>query len=685
MLRKIAHRALIRRAPTGFSTRSLTTNISSWNCHTKNSNLRFLSSSNERREQRKHQSPLRFEDLGLHPKSLKALRRHGLHKLTEIQHKSFDTIVSGKDVVGRARTGTGKTLAFLLPSLERLLVEIERDKGSPGIQMLVLSPTRELAAQIAKEADRLVATHESTITSQVVYGGASKKEDIDSFNQQLPTILVATPGRLKDHLASTYLKGNKPFIDSLQNLKILVLDETDRLLDLGFRNDIQDILACLPKEKRQTLLFSATLPPKVREIVEIATKPNYEVVDCIQEGDPASHTNAQTEQSYITLPSQRFWTGSMEMLLEMMDQGKSKIMVFFPLTGLVQLYANIFNLKFGRRVWELHGKMNQRERIRISRRFRNATNGILFTSDVSARGVDYPNVTNVVQIGASDSRETYIHRLGRTGRAGKRGKGFLILPELEQDFVRDLEGLDISCDQEMQERLCKGASRHFRNELGPVAQDMRAGRDPKLEQSVNDAYQAMVSYYFHRSEDDEKFVSTVNHLVEDMGLRELPAIDYHRARKIGLDKIPGLNIQQNWKDQSWTGSWVAPKTDYSRKPFDKSYGDLNGNLEKNNDSFRLARTNSWNGPTVTPKSRPRRHSWNTGDTFRDDRERRNGKAFKEHSAGKRRGGSQNKGQFVKLGYEKDPLKQSRKITSRNNQKGVFKRWEAPGEWSLKGE
>ena len=218
-----------------------------------------------------------------------------------------------------------------------------------------------------------------------------------------------------------------------------------------------------------------------------------------------------------------------------------------------------------------------------------------------------------------------------------------------------------------------------------VAQDMRAGRDPKLEQSVNDAYQAMVSYYFHRSEDGEKFVSTVNHLVEDMGLRELPAIDYHRARKIGLDKIPGLNIQQNWKDQSWTGSWVAPKTDYSRKPFDKSYGDLNGNLEKNNDSFRLARTNSWNGPTVTPKSRPRRHSWNTGDTFRDDRERRNGKAFKEHSAGKRRGGSQNKGQFVKLGYEKDPLKQSRKITSRNNQKGVFKRWEAPGEWSLKGE
>jgi ATP-dependent RNA helicase MSS116 len=540
----------------------------------------------DEQEQQQQQPRQKFDELDIHRNSLKALHRHGLYNLTEIQEKAFDVIVSGKDVVGRARTGTGKTLAFVLPALERIVRSFDNndnDNDTTGIQMLILSPTRELALQIGQETERLVAQHHASITSQVIYGGSSKRYDIEQFNTiGLPTILVATPGRLKDHLASTRLKRDKLFIDAVQNLQTLVLDETDRLLDMGFRRDIQDILACLPgRQKRQTLLFSATLPKSVEAMIETTVKPNYEVIDCIQEEDPATHTNVQTEQSHIVLPSERFWSGSMDALLNLMNtkstSGGTKIMVFFPMTSLVQLYADVFNLRFGRRVLELHGKMHQRSRTTISRQFRNSKNAVLFTSDVSARGVDYPNVTHVVQIGAADSRETYIHRLGRTGRAGKRGKGLLILPELEKTFLRDLDGLDLTQDEELDKTLAQGLSKGLDDKLGPLVQEVRAGRDPDIETRVNDAYQAMIAFYFQRYKNEDKpeeIVSTINSLVEILGLRELPAIEKRRAEKIGVDALPGINITQRWSDQKWSGSWGT--TPPPKKPFGMPYGDFEG-------------------------------------------------------------------------------------------------------------
>ena len=518
-----------------------------------------------------------------------------------------------------------------------------------------------------------------------MYGGSSKRKDIERFNHQFPSILVATPGRLKDHLAST-----NGFIDAVKNLKILVLDETDRLLDMGFRRDIQDILSCLPTS-RQTLLFSATLPLNVQGVVKLANKPDYKLVDCIQDEDPATQTNVQTEQSHIVLPTHRFWTGSMEVLLDLMDGGQSKIMVFFPMTSLVELYANLFNLRFGRRVWELHGKMHQKERSVTSRRFRNASSGVLFTSDVSARGVDYPNVTHVVQIGASDSRETYIHRLGRTGRAGKHGKGLLILPQLEQDFLQDLEGLDISEDKDLQYRLSIGASKELLDELGPVAQDVRAGRDKRVEKSVQNAYQAMVSYYFHRTEDDMEgeYVSTVNRLVQDMGLTELPAIDLNRARKIGIDDTPGLNIQQSWRDQSWTGSWGQGTVDTDRKEFGKPHGDFGGKFDTPEvKGTQFDRRNRWNQSDESNSSnddRAGRRGWarpvssrNPGRTQGFRRERH------EHSVEKHSGGRRVKNQKSekksKAGYAKDPFGDFGKSFSKKKASS-FQRWESHGSLS----
>jgi ATP-dependent RNA helicase MSS116 len=323
---------------------------------------------------------VRFEDIDIHPKSLKALRRRDLLHMTEIQEKTFEACVQGKDVLGRARTGTGKTVAFLLPGIERIL----RNPIDDQVNMLILSPTRELAAQIAEQTQMLVGVHGNAVTAQVIYGGSSKRDDIQRFEKKIPNILVATPGRLKDHLMSTNVHGTS-FVDKLQQLQVLVLDETDRLLDMGFRQEIQDILSFLPKD-RQTLLFSATLPQDVRTIIRMAAKPDYVTIDCIEDEDPMTHTNDRTEQSHVVLPPSRFLTGTVETLLDLVDNPNNKIMVFFPMTSMVQLYTNLFSFRLGRRVLELHGKMQQRSRSQISRQFRQSRSGTLFTSDVSARG-----------------------------------------------------------------------------------------------------------------------------------------------------------------------------------------------------------------------------------------------------------------------------------------------------------
>lgn len=194
----------------------------------------------------------------------------------------------------------------------------------------------------------------------------------------------------------------------------------------------------------------------------------------------------------------------------------------------------------------------------VARRFRNASQGLLFTSDVSARGLDYPDVTHVVQIGAPPSRETYIHRLGRTGRAGKRGEGMLILPEMEEDFLLDLDGLHILPDEKVKHKLSRAniTNRRLQNELGILKHDIQLGQtDESLEKSVKVAYHAMISYYFQTCSDKhqsvESVVSTVNQLVGDFGLRELPAIESSRASSMRIESLPGLNIRKRWDEKNW--------------------------------------------------------------------------------------------------------------------------------------
>ncbi|KAG7341589.1 ATP-dependent RNA helicase DbpA [Nitzschia inconspicua] len=678
--------------------------------------------------------PTRFEELGLHPKTLKALRRQGLHRLTEVQQQTFHAIFKGKNVVARSRTGTGKTMAFLIPALERLLeqqhehniVDEPYSQHPPrhGIQILILVPTRELAVQIHQETEKLLQFHHKAnpnLTSQVLYGGSFKEQDIRQFQKALPTILVATPGRLKDHLATTTLTYSTkdgdddsatttihvPFRKCLQSLQTLVLDETDRLLAMGFRRDIIDILSAIPavangEAKRQTLLFSATLPKDVLDVVDLAmpkapsvddrlidqafTHSNYQLIDCIQESDPTTHTNDNTIQSYMILPSERFWKGSMEYILELLEGGTNnynnnkkkknhsqKIIVFFPMTRLVQLYYKFFTDRLGYgRVWELHGKMYQRDRNVVARRFRNTPSGLLLTSDVSARGVDYPDVTHVVQVGAAPSRETYIHRLGRCGRAGKRGEGMLILPEIEQDFLHELEGLNIDpLDERTQEHMIsKLNSRHLENELGLLQQDLRRGQDDsEIQKALHMAYHAMISYFFQTCRDKqqspEQVVTTLNQLLQDFGLSELPPIEFERAKKMGIETLPGLNIRKTWDDiMSSSNQNSPPPTTSSSEEFQrKPYGEFDDwfGVNKNN----INNSNSRQEPVSRPLSEPPKYRSTTDSANRNNYF---SKRDQSNVDSKRRKSNQ---QAPTVAF-KDRRQQSRRLDK-------FQRWEVQGE------
>jgi superfamily II DNA/RNA helicase len=346
---------------------------------------------------------------GLHPNSKRALTETmGLSSMTEIQEKTFQAGAAGKDVLGRARTGTGKTLAFLMPAVERVLSAGSPYKMGQNVGVLIVSPTRELASQIGQQAEQLLSQHKG-LSVQVIFGGTNIKSDQTKLSKKLPTILVATPGRLLDHLQSTEVKvggqGSRKFSAIMAETGILVLDETDRLLDMGFRIEISKVLKYLPScQKRQTLLFSATIPPELKAIMAENMKKDYVEVDCINDKDAGSSTAQKVKQSHVILPSAGMdqYTQSVVSVvmhaLDQKDEDNHKIVVFFTTARMVAFFSAIFNDGLNVPVIELHSKKSQSYRNKASDTFRNANKGVLFTSDVSARGVDYPDVTQVIQV-----------------------------------------------------------------------------------------------------------------------------------------------------------------------------------------------------------------------------------------------------------------------------------------------
>jgi len=484
----------------------------------------------------------------IHPASKRALTEVlGITSMTEIQSKTYAAALSGKDVLGRARTGTGKTVAFLLPAIERVAHE-----GSDA-RILVISPTRELAMQIGDEAEKLLTFHRS-MSVQVVYGGTKVTRDISRLQKQLPTVIVATPGRLKD-LLKTASVGGRRFSDIMSSTSVVVLDETDQLLDMGFRREIQEILKFLPRpEKRQTLLFSATIPKELKDIMAQTMKRDYVEVDCIRDGndgEASTQTHIHVKQSHAVIPSMGQYVSSVvRVVKEAIKDGdtkkKNKIIVFFPTARMVSFFADIFNEVIKEPVMELHSKKSQGYRNRVSGEFREAASGLLFTSDVSARGVDYPGVSHVVQFGMPSSREQYIHRLGRTGRAGADGKGWLVLGPFESLFLEELKGIEITKNMDLIDVLNTSTLDETDDSMQELLERVQNG-DQILVKSGEGAYQAFLGYYLGqmnrmRMKRKEQLVQLANEFSGAMGFRETPTLGKNMVGKMGLKGVAGLVV-----------------------------------------------------------------------------------------------------------------------------------------------
>lgn len=527
-------------------------------CSRYHSTVSSSSEDDEEGRQREH----RFVDLeNLHPSSLRALTGDmGLSTMTEIQHTTFDAASRGRDVLGRARTGTGKTLAFLLPTVETLL----RDDNDDALA-IVISPTRELATQIGDQAQALVRHHRQNLHGvQIMFGGTKKHVDTKRFRRRLPSILVATPGRLLDHL-----RTDPTFARALRaHARVLVLDETDRLLDMGFRTDVEEIISFLPPPgpQRQTLLFSATMPRDLRKLMANTMAPDFLTADCIGEHDDGvtteHHTNEQVDQFHVVLPSMdRYVSGVVETVFRAVrdDETRHKIIVFFPTAMLVRYFAYLFNREMRFPVLELHSKKSQDVRTKTSKKFRNLKKGVLLTTDVSARGVDYPDVTHVIQFGMADNRETYIHRLGRTGRAGKKGKGWLVLAPFEVPFLQELGDLDVPVEPSLThmfdepldpivERVLTPVLEKSRNsEVNPSSSSSTEGPAQNLSENARKAYQTMLSFYASKlSKFDSRelskadLVTHANTFSFHAGLRQPPTLSASIVQKLGFRGVPGL-------------------------------------------------------------------------------------------------------------------------------------------------
>ncbi|GAB6072512.1 hypothetical protein JCM14244_08890 [Venenivibrio stagnispumantis] len=351
-----------------------------------------------------------FKNLGISQETLASIEKMGYTHPTEIQEKAIPVVMQKKDVVAQAQTGTGKTAAFGIPIVD--MVNPKQKK----IQALVLVPTRELAIQVAKEIKDLGKFKKVFVLA--VYGGKSIKHQIDFLKKGSDVVVVGTPGRVKDLIERGHLK--------LDNVKIFVLDEADRMLEMGFIEDIEDIMNELP-ENRQNLLFSATMPKAILELAEEFLNPDYETIRI----KPEEVTVDRIKQiAYKVDEKDRF-----EKLKEILNENKDvKTIIFTQTKKMADEVANKLQ-KEGFNASAIHGDFSQAKRENVLKRFRTDNLKILVATDVAARGLDIKGVDLVINYELPRDVESYIHRIGRTGRAGREGVAISIFtPSEERQF-----------------------------------------------------------------------------------------------------------------------------------------------------------------------------------------------------------------------------------------------------------
>ncbi|KYD07843.1 DEAD/DEAH box helicase [Heyndrickxia sporothermodurans] len=354
-----------------------------------------------------------FKTLGIQPIIQKRLQSNGISEPTPIQNETIPVLLEGKDVIAQAQTGTGKTLAFLLPILEKV------DPNQPNVQALIVTPTRELALQITAELKNFTEVL-NNIHALAVYGGQDVVQQMKKLKGAIH-IVISTPGRLLDHM-------RRETID-LSEVSMLVLDEADQMLHLGFLPEVKEIITALPLN-RQTMLFSATMTKQVRSIanqymkkpVDIRIKNKQITVDEIDQ--LVVETTDRAKQASLRM---------------MMDQYRPFLAIIFCRTKRRASTLNDALKGFGYETEELHGDLSQAKREKVMKLFREAKIQYLVATDVAARGIDVEGVTHVFNYDIPEDVESYIHRIGRTGRAGGKGMAITFVAPKDRSYLEMIE------------------------------------------------------------------------------------------------------------------------------------------------------------------------------------------------------------------------------------------------------
>lgn len=453
--------------------------------------------------------------------------------MTPVQQRVLTELPNFKaDCLVQAKTGTGKTIAFLLPALHSLLQEQTVPAGQVGI--LVVSPTRELATQISQECDKLTSQLPRRIECHTAFGGTKKEKHLKDFLNGQPTVLVATPGRLNDYLSDNYVAGK------FQNVRAVILDEADTMLESGFLPAINDILRRLPPKTTgwQGMCFSATMPEKIKPVLGKVLRPGYSHLTTVDPNEVPT-IEAVTQFSVIA-PTVSDTFNYLYALIEQERQqtpsGFKAIIFGTTANGIAMLHELFQNAMQGKiSIYQLQSRLNQNVRTRTTEEYKKAASGLMFASDVIGRGMDFPAVSHVIQVGLPTNGEQYVHRVGRTARAGNEGRAIIMLTEREKYFLTVNRHLPI--------KPYPVQISAFAAQSSPVLAQAMGRVDDKTKSK---AYQAYLGFHKTFTKqlrlDTTGLVMMANEYAQAMGCLEPPLIDRQVVGKMGLKGVGGLNV-----------------------------------------------------------------------------------------------------------------------------------------------
>lgn len=456
-----------------------------------------------------------FAELGLSEKTLKALAEKGFEEPTEIQKACIPLLLEkGTEVVGQAQTGTGKTAAFALPIIETI------SEKSKNVEALILAPTRELALQVSEEINSLKGDRALEVAP--IYGGASMENQLRKLKKGVQ-IVVGTPGRILDHIRRGTLK--------LSNLEFMVLDEADEMLDMGFIEDIEEVLKAVPEEKRM-LMFSATMPKEILKLAENFMK-NPQIVKTKK----ASESTSQADQIYYEVKE----SDKVEALTRIIDRDPSFYGVVFCRT---KLQCDEVAKKLSDRGYDaaaLHGDLSQKERENILKRMKERRLSILIATDVAARGLDIQDLTHVINYSLPQDPEIYIHRVGRTGRAGKNGTAITFITPSE---ARKFSYIKRASKSDIRREEIPTASEVIESKKARMLEDLENAL--KTEPAVD--YYSIAETLLDGREPREAFAALLAHIYKD-------ELDISQYKDISKDSRKTRKGEKSYTD--------------SERPFDK--------------------------------------------------------------------------------------------------------------------